>query len=142
MLGLYRNCKLCQYKYTKTKRNIPVSQLLPANSTSLHLDSDAGRCWVVEKLPYVQIRQDVPSKERSSISRGMDSGMLMEKAKRRPSPRPKPGRSTVSPSLLKLLNSRMISSIHSLLTNRHSNCPYKTNSVRFSVARICSAFSN
>lgn len=43
------------------------------------------------------------------------------------------------PSSPELLSSR-IWCVNSLLTNRHSNCPYKTTSLRLMVLKICSAF--
>lgn len=59
-----------------------------------------------------------------------------------PSPAPKPGQRTAGPSSLKLLSSRVISSVNSLPTHRHSKCPYKTDSARFSAPRIHSALSS
>jgi len=136
MLGLYRNCKSCKYSSNTPKQNIRVSRLLPANRNSVHLDSNAGRSQAVEKFPYTPIMCDMTSKERSCTSRGTDESQAL------PLPGPKLGQRMVKPSLPKLLNRRTISSVNSLPTNRHSNCPYKTNSMRFSVPRMNSTFSN
>lgn len=114
-----------------------VSQFLPAHGKSVHLDSDTGRCQVVE----VQIWGDMLSQERSCTSRGT----VQECWRRKPSSALHQDhsleRAPGSPSSLELLSSR-IWCVNSLLTNRHSNCPYKTNSLRFMALRICSAFCN